>query len=197
MRASNHTLNRMQVSFDDHHAVADAGLVLPATVAAHLGLEAAADELVGVGYRPGRKTLTLVHALLAGADCIDDADLLRAGATERILGHDVMAPSTLGSWLREFTFGHVRQLDRLTELLLTRAWACGAGPGDAELVVDIDSTVVEVHGYAKQGAGYGYTRQLGYHPILATRADTARSYTSACGRAQRTPPAGCCASARN
>ena len=64
MRGSNHTVNRMRVSFDDGHAVADAGLVLPATLAAHLGLEAAADELVDVGYRPGRKTLTLVHALV-------------------------------------------------------------------------------------------------------------------------------------
>ena len=108
MRESNHTLDRMQVSFDDQHAVADAGLVLPATLAAHLGLEQAADELIGVGYRPGRKTLTLVHALLAGADCIDDADLLRSGSTGRVLGHDVMAPSTLGTWLRQFTFGHVR-----------------------------------------------------------------------------------------
>jgi hypothetical protein len=89
-----------------------------------------------------------------------------------VLGHDVMAPSTLGTWLRSFSFGHVRQLDRLAETLLTRAWAAGAGPGDGELVIDVDSTVVEVHGYAKQGAGYGYTRTLGYHPLLATRADT-------------------------
>ena len=70
------------------------------------------------------------------------------------------------------TFGHVRQLDRLNELLLTRAWQAGAGPGCDDLVIDVDSTICQVHGYAKQGAAYGYTRQLGYHPLLATRADT-------------------------
>jgi hypothetical protein len=83
-----------------------------------------------------------------------------------------MAPSTLGTFLRAFTFGHVRQLDRLTEQLLTRAWAAGAGPGDGPMTMDLDSTVCEVHGYHKQGAAYGYTRTLGYHPLLATRADT-------------------------
>ncbi len=172
MRASSHTLDRVEVTFDDERAVADAGLVLPATLAGRLGFEEAADRLVGVGHRPGRKALTMVHALLAGGDCIDDADVLRSGATGRVLGFDVMAPSTVGSWLRRFTFGHVRQLDRLAEAMLTRAWAAGAGPGAAPVTIDIDSTVVEVHGYAKQGAAYGYTRQLGYHPLVATRADT-------------------------
>jgi hypothetical protein len=66
----------------------------------------------------GAKLLTLVHAMLAGADCIDDADLLRCGATSQVLGHWVMAPSTLGTFLRSFTFGQVRQLDRLTEQVL-------------------------------------------------------------------------------
>jgi hypothetical protein len=83
-----------------------------------------------------------------------------------------MAPSTLGTFLRAFTFGHVRQLDRVLDQALRRAWAAGAGPGDAPLVVDIDSFVGEVHGYQKQGASYGYTKKLGYHPILAVRADT-------------------------
>jgi Transposase DDE domain group 1 len=83
-----------------------------------------------------------------------------------------MAPSTLGTFLRAFTFGHVRQLDRLTEQILTRAWTAGAGPGDAAMTMDLDSTVCEVHGYHKQGAAYGYTYTLGDHPLLATRADT-------------------------
>ena len=172
MRRSSHTLDSVEVTFDDDHAVADAGLILPATLAQHLGVEALADELVGVGHRPGRKLLTLVHAQVAGADCIDDADILRSGATARVLGHDVMAPSTLGTWLRQFTFGHVRQLDRLTEALLTRAWAAGAGPGDSELVIDVDSTICQTHGYAKQGATFGYSKVRGYHPLLATRADS-------------------------
>jgi hypothetical protein len=172
MPGSSHVLDRIDVTFDDDHAVANAGLILPATLLAHLGLEAAADAIVSKGYRPGRKVATVVHGILAGAECIDDLDVLRAGVTERILSGKVMAPSTIGTWLRSFTFGHVRQLDKLTEVMLTRAWAAGAGPGAAPMTIDIDSTICEVHGYAKQGAAYGYTRQLGYHPLLATRADT-------------------------
>ncbi|MBN1173081.1 MAG: IS1380 family transposase [Micromonosporaceae bacterium] len=172
MGAASHTLDRVEVTFDGDRMVADAGLILPATLSQHLGVEALVDELVSVGHRPGRKLLTVVHALLAGGDCIDDADILRSGATSEVVGHEVMAPSTIGTWLRSFTFGHVRQLDALTERLLTAAWAAGAGPGAAPLVIDVDSTICQTHGYAKQGATYGYTRQRGYHPLLATRADT-------------------------
>jgi hypothetical protein len=174
---SSHTLDQLDTCFDDTHAVANAGLLLAATLAERLGIEYAADALIDLGeragaYRPGRKLLTLVHTMLAGGDCIDDADVLRCGATSQVLGHRVMAPSTLGTFLGAFTFGHVRQLDRLTEQLLTRAWAAGAGPGDGPITMDLDSTVCEVHGYHKQGAAYGYTHTLGYHPLLATRADT-------------------------
>jgi Transposase DDE domain group 1 len=174
---SSHTLDQLDTCFDDTHAVANAGLLLAATLAERLGIQQTADALIDLGnragaYRPGRKLLTLVHSMLAGGDCIDDADLLRCGATSQVLGHRVMAPSTLGTFLRAFTFGHVRQLDRLTEQLLTRAWAAGAGPGDGPMTMDLDSTVCEVHGYHKQGAAYGYTHTLGYHPLLATRADT-------------------------
>jgi Transposase DDE domain group 1 len=157
--------------------VANAGLLLPATLAERLGIEQTADALIDLGeragaHRPGRKLLTLVHAMLAGADCIDDTDLLRCGQTAAVLGHRVMAPSTLGTFLRAFTFGHVRQLDRLAEQLLTRAWTAGAGPGDGPMTIDLDSTICQVHGYHKQGAAYGYTHTLGYHPLLATRAET-------------------------
>jgi hypothetical protein len=110
--------------------------------------------------------------MVAGGDAIDDADVLRTGHTAQVLGHRVMAPSTLGTFLRSFTFGHVRQLDRAAETLLARAWAAGAGPGEQELTMDLDSTVCEVHGHAKGGAAYGYTHRLGYHPLLASRADT-------------------------
>ncbi len=84
----------------------------------------------------------------------------------------MMAPSTLGTFLRAFTFGHVRQLDRVIAESIRRAWSLGAGPGPAPMTIDLDSTIAEVHGKAKQGAAYGYTRVLGYHPLLATRADT-------------------------
>jgi hypothetical protein len=175
--SSSHNLNGLVVGVDDAHAVANAGLVLPAILADRLGIEAVVDELVDLGdrpghHRPGRKVLTLVHALVAGGDCIDDADVLRTGSTAAVLGHRVMAPSTLGTFLRSFTFGHIRQLDRVAETVLARAWAAGAGPGDGPMTVDVDSTVCEVHGHHKGGATYGYTRQLGYHPLLATRADT-------------------------
>ena len=122
---SSHSPDSLVVAFDDTHAVANAGLLLPATLAERLGIEAAVDELVDLGgrpgaHRPGRKVLTLIHAIIAGADCIDDADLLRTGSTAQVLGHRVMAPSTLGTFLRSFTFGHVRQLDRVAETLMGR-----------------------------------------------------------------------------
>jgi hypothetical protein len=170
-------IDALRVVFDDDRAVANAGLILPATLAGRLGLEGLIDEGVRLGdragaARPGRKVMTLVHAILAGAGCIDDCQLLRSGETEAVLGHRVMAPSTLGTFLRAFTFGHVRQLDRVSEQALARAWAAGAGPGQAPVVIDLDSTVCEVHGYNKQGAGFAYTRVRGYHPLIATRADT-------------------------
>jgi hypothetical protein len=175
MRSSHVVLDQVDIAFDDPRAVASAGLLLPATLAERLGIERATDQLVDLGERPGaarpgRKLLTLVHALVAGGDCIDDVELLRSGATGSVLGHRVMAASTVGTWLRSFTFGHVRQLDKVTGEILSRAWAAGVGPGDGPLTVDVDSTICEVHGYHKQGACYGYTHRLGYHPLLATRA---------------------------
>jgi hypothetical protein len=177
MQSSLHDPARVEVIFDDVHAVANAGLTLVAMCSRALGIEEAANELVDLGdrvgaSRPGRKILTLLHSLVVGGDCIDDVDVLRSGSTAQVLGHHVMAPSTCGTFLRSFTFGHVRQLDRLFDMTLTRAWEAGAGPGDAPMTIDLDSTICEVYGYHKGGAGYGYTKQLGYHPLLATRADT-------------------------
>jgi hypothetical protein len=107
---SSHTLDQLDTCFDDTHAVANAGLLLPATLAERLGIQQATDALIDLGERPGaappgRKLLTLVHAMLAGGDCIDDADVLRCGQTASVLGHRVMAPSTLGTFLRSFTLG--------------------------------------------------------------------------------------------
>jgi len=171
-----HAIDRYDVSFDDPNLVANAGLLLTATVADRLGLEALIDSTVKLGARvggarPGRKVLTLTHSMIAGGTHIDHADMLRAGSTGAVLGHRVMAPSTLGTFLRSFTFGHVRQMEAVNGRALERAWAAGVKPC-AALVIDIDSTICEVVGKHKHGAGYGYTRKLGYHPILATRADT-------------------------
>ena len=171
------SIDRVEVTFDDPSLVANAGLMVPATLVARLGLEALINStlrLVGRigGALPGRKILTLVATILAGGSHIDHADVLRAGATQRVLPFRVMAPSTLGTFLRSFTFGHVRQLDRVAGEALRRAWRLGAGPGGAAMTIDVDSTICEVHGTHKQGAAYGYTRVLGYHPLLATRADT-------------------------
>jgi len=168
-------LDSVGVEFDDERLIANAGLVLIATLGRRLGIEQMVNKMVDLGQRagaaqPGRKVLTLIHAIVAGADSIDDTDVLRAGATEALLGHKAMAPSTLGTFLRAFTFGHVRQLDRVLGEAIKRAWAAGAGPGARRLVIDIDSFLGEAKGRLKQGASFGYTGQRGYHPLLATRA---------------------------
>ena len=169
--------DRTDVVFDDERIVVNAGVMLAVTLGRRLGIEALVDRAVELGgrpgaCRPGRKVCSLVHSMLLGADSIDDCEVLRAGQTEAVLGHRAMAPSTLGTFLRSFSFGHVRQLDRVLGQALRRAWQAGAGPGKRRLVIDVDSFIGEVHGPAKQGAGYGYTGKLGYHPLLATRADT-------------------------
>ena len=117
--------------------------------------------------------MTLVASALAGGDCIGDADVLRTGGTAGAMGCVVKAPSTLGTFLRSFRWGHVRQLDRVSRELLARAWAAGAGPGDGPLTIDLDSTICETYGLAKEGARHhGYTGQRGYHPLWAVAAGT-------------------------
>jgi hypothetical protein len=170
-------IDRVAVTFDEPNLVANAGLLLVATLGARLGLERLANTTIDLsgrvgGFQPGRKILTIVHAMVAGATHIDHADMLRAGSTGEVLGHRVMAPSTLGTFLRAFTFGHVRQFEKFIGGALGAAWALGAGPGDERLVIDVDSTIDEVHGKKKIGAAYGYTHVLGYHPLLATWAKT-------------------------
>ncbi len=145
-------LDGLQVEFDDERAVSDAGVVLVATLAGRLGIEALAGGLVRLRRdRPGaanagRKVMALLFAMVLGADSIDDCEVLRAGRTRRLLGGWMPAPSTLGTFLRAFTFGHVRQLDALLGETLVRAWRAGAGPGEERLVVDVDSFVGEVCG---------------------------------------------------
>jgi hypothetical protein len=172
-----HAIDRIRVDFDDESLVANAGLLLVATLVVRLELEALVNSTVRLvgrvgGALPGRKVLTLVHAIVAGGSHIDHADVLRCGGSDAVLPHRVMAPSTLGTFLRSFSFGHVRQLEGVVGETLRRAWSMGAGPGAGRLVIDVDSTICEVAGTAKQGAAFGYTKVLGYHPLLATRADT-------------------------
>jgi hypothetical protein len=153
MPASSQVLDPIQVTFDDERAVADAGLLLTGTLIGRLGLERLIDEQgqpAGIGPAASSH---VVSTLLAGGDCIDDVNLLHAGSTAKIVGHDTVAASTVGTWLRELTFGHIRQLDAVTETALTRAWQAGAGPGDAPMFIDIDSTICEVHGDAQAGRG--------------------------------------------
>ena len=110
--------DRIQITFDDRRLVANAGLLLPATLARHLGLPELVRQRLDLGDAPGRantsdKMMTLVASALAGGDCIDDADVLRTGGTACTLGGTLKAPSTLGTFLRSFRWGHVRQLDGL------------------------------------------------------------------------------------
>ena len=112
-------LDGLRVEFDDERAVQDAGVALVATLASRLGIEASAARLVRLrrdqpgAANAGRKVMALLFAMVLGADSIDDCDVLRAGRTRRLLGGWIPAPSTLGTFLRAFTFGHVRQLDRV------------------------------------------------------------------------------------
>ena len=152
--------DRIQIAFDDHRLVANAGLILPATLALRLGLPQLLRKDLDLGGAPDRantgdKMMTLVASALAGGDCIDDADVLRAGGTARVLGCTAKAPSTLGTFLRSFRWGHVRQLDRVSRELLARVWKAGAGPGDAPFTIDLDSTICETYGLAKEGARLG------------------------------------------
>ena len=127
-------LDRIQIAFDDHRLVNNAGLILPTTLAQHLGLPQLVDRHLDLGRAPGQantgdKMMTLVASALAGGDCIDDADVLRTGGTASAIGCVVKAPSTLGTFLRSFRWGHVRQLDRVGRELLARAASPPTSPG--------------------------------------------------------------------
>ena len=174
MSTSCHSPDQIEVVFDHPNLVADSGLLLMDTLAARLGLPGLVARWVHTGApNAAANVMTIVMGMLAGATNIDSLDRLRSGSTRKALGFVPLAPSTIGTFLRTFTFGHVRQLDKVNSRLLVNSWAAGAGPKPGEgLVVDLDSTVAEVYGKQKQGASYGYTRVLGYHPLFATRAGT-------------------------
>lgn len=175
MRAS-HDLSRVTTTFDESNLVPNAGLLPAAVLAQRIDLTGLIDErlkLAAHAANSGTKALTVIGSMLAGGDSIDDVAVLRAGATASLFDR-TRAPSTIGTWLRAHKWSNVRQLDAVSRELLARLWAAGAGPADlaAPLTIDLDSTIVAVHGRAKQGAAFGYTKVRGYHPQLATCAQT-------------------------
>src|SRR3954452_23493280 len=172
MRLS-HSRPVVAARFDEPNLVSAAGLVPVMRLARTAGLDALAGELLSVptdkGANPGGKVTALVAGMVAGADSIDDLALLRHGAMGRLFDRPY-APSTLGSFLRAFTFGHVRQLDavasRFLGALVRRAPVL---PGlGGTVLVDVDDSIIEVHGHAKQGAGFGYSGVRGLNMLLAT-----------------------------
>ena len=165
MSGSSRRLDRFATTVDHEGLVANAGLILAGTLMDRLGLLGLIERWVRTGSaNPGPKICTVVAAMVAGGTHIDHVGMLRAGRTGRVLGFAPMAPSTVGSFLRTFTFGHVRQLEAVLSRTLARAWALGAGPGRAPLTVDLDSTVCEVHGKQKQGAAYGLHQRARLSP---------------------------------
>jgi len=159
--------------FDDPNLVSAAGLIPVVRLAQDAGLTRLADQQLSVpgdkGAHAGRKVMSLVAGMVAGGDSIDDMALLRHGGMGKVFDRPY-APSTLGSFLRAFTFGHVRQLDAVASRFLSALAASTpvvTGIG-ARVMVDIDDTIIEVHGYAKQGSGYGYSGVRGLNALLAT-----------------------------
>ena len=175
-----HTLRATSAVFDDPNLVSSAGLVPVLALARSAGLHDLVQQHLTVpsdkGANAGLKVSSLVAGMVAGADSIDDMALLRHGGMGRVFTR-AYAPSTLGSFLRAFTFGHVRQLDAVASRFLTRlgeqapliATSTDTPTGaSGRVMVDIDDTIIEVHGYAKQGSGYGYSGVRGLNALLAT-----------------------------
>ncbi len=164
-----HTPAALSASFDEPNLLVSAGLVPAVRLAQRVGLYDLSEQHVTVGANPGSKVMSLVAGMAAGADSIDDMDMLRrAGAAKMFTG--VRAPSTLGTFLRGFTFGHVRQLDAVAARTLTAlASTAPLLPGiEQACLIDIDDTVKPVFGPGKQGAQFGYTKVRGLNAQLAT-----------------------------
>jgi len=168
-----HTRRAVSASFDDPNLVSAAGLVPVMKLAEKAELRELADRWLSVptdkGANAGLKVASIVGGMVAGADSIDDMALLRHGGMGK-LSTACYAPSTLGSFLRAFTFGHVRQLDAVASRFLSGLAAGSevvAGIDDYALV-DVDDTIIEVHGHQKQGAGFGYSGVRGLNALLAT-----------------------------
>jgi Transposase DDE domain group 1 len=171
-----HTRSARSAVFDDPNLVSSAGLVPVLALADAADLRGLADKHLSVptdkGANAGLKVASLIAGMVAGADSIDDMSVLRHGGMRRLF-RGVYAPSTLGSFLRSFTFGHVRQLDAVASRFLTGLagqvpLAAAGEQAGARVLLDIDDTIIEVHGYTKQGSGYGYSGVRGLNALLAT-----------------------------
>jgi hypothetical protein len=176
--ASSHNLDRLDIRFDAKGLIPNAGLVLPATLAQHLGFPELLRKHIRLGRvegaaNPQVKAMTVIGSLLAGGEWMDDVNGLRAGRLgSEILGVAPAAASTVGTFLRAFTAGHARQLDAVQEDLDQRAWDAGARPTGNVLKLDLDSTLIETYGLQKQGGKeFSYLHIRGYHPLLAVIAD--------------------------
>ncbi len=172
MKAS-HALSSVSQSFDEPNLVSHGGLLMAGVLTERVDLWALIAGALTVpgptGVNSAAKSATVLAGMLSGADSIDDLDVLRSGATPTLLD-DLRAPSTIGSWLRAFTHGNIRQLDAVSRELRCRLWAAGAGPHrlDERLFIDADSTIALAYGPDKQGVSFGYTKQRGLHPLIAT-----------------------------
>ncbi|PBC51549.1 IS1380 family transposase [Rhodococcus sp. ACPA1] len=169
-----HTRPVAAARFDDPNLVSTAGLIPVMALAQASGLLTLADEHLSVptdkGANPGRKVGSLVGGMVAGADSIADLAILRHGAMGTVFDRPY-APSTLGSFLRQFTFGHIRQLDAVASRFLgnlAEKTALVSGIDTGRVLVDIDDSIIEVHGHRKQGSGYGYSGIRGLNALIAT-----------------------------
>ncbi len=172
MRVS-HSPQLVAAAFDDPNLLSCAGLAPVVALAHRCGLaELVADKLTlpaKGGVNAHLKIPALIGGMVAGADSIDDMDLLRHGGMDRLFG-GVRAPSTLGTFLRTFTFGHVRQLDSVAATMLAELATRSPLLAGADQIahIDLDDTVKATYGYAKQGAGYGYSGVKGLNALIAT-----------------------------
>jgi len=174
-----HNPTAVSASFDDPNLVSTAGLVPIMRLADDAGLAALAQNRLSVptdkGANAGAKVASLVGGMAAGDDSIDDMDLLRHGGMSTLFDR-IYAPSTLGSFLRTFTFGYVRRLDAVASRFLggparqapNLVPAPAVHSGSGYVFVDVDDTIIEVHGHKKQGVGFGYSKVRGLNALLAT-----------------------------
>ena len=184
-------LDSVRVAFDEQRLISDAGLLVTATLAERWALRSWSTSRCGLTAGPGCVAAGPEGAVAGARDARrrgpHRSDERAPGRIDAlVLGHRVMAPSTLGTFLRAFTFGHVRQLDRVLDVTLTRAWSAGGGPGDGPLVIDIDSFIGEVHSDRSRAPATGTPASSGITRSSRSAPIPARCCTSATARGRPT-----------